>query len=348
MKRIAIAIGAIALMAGGIAAAGLASEATDGLTVSTITTTAPPPDKVFVCKYVGTPDVDERLQTGDNPISVSSSSTGGTAVGSFFADAQGRSFVLAIDNGQPEPPASDCPVPDNPTPHLFSADTVCNPTSGEFDVTGRVDGLLALVSLLHIAGNVSGDTQVTVTLGDLVGTVTVHTTGDCTMAPPPPPPPPPTQVTGTATVICDLGAQLYRLFGTIDGQAADLVTPPTFPGTTKGVQQVVVRRGDTSFRTTVTLNGDCAPPTTVTPPPVTVVVPLAPPVAAKPPAAKPPVKPKPVVKPKPKPKPKHHAKPRPRKPTVHICKPLKDGTLRIWVPKKGCMSTGGEPSHLTG
>ena len=27
--------------------------------------------KVFVCKYVGTPGVNERLQTGDNPIDVS-------------------------------------------------------------------------------------------------------------------------------------------------------------------------------------------------------------------------------------------------------------------------------------
>ncbi|MFY9227700.1 MAG: hypothetical protein WAO28_00005, partial [Candidatus Microsaccharimonas sp.] len=36
--------------------------------------TGPPdsePKKVFVCKYVGTPGVDERLQTGNNPISVS-------------------------------------------------------------------------------------------------------------------------------------------------------------------------------------------------------------------------------------------------------------------------------------
>jgi len=28
--------------------------------------------KVFVCKYVGKPGVDERLQTGNNPISVDS------------------------------------------------------------------------------------------------------------------------------------------------------------------------------------------------------------------------------------------------------------------------------------
>ena len=29
--------------------------------------------KVYVCKYVGTPGVDERLQTGNNPISVDTS-----------------------------------------------------------------------------------------------------------------------------------------------------------------------------------------------------------------------------------------------------------------------------------
>jgi hypothetical protein len=71
--------------------------------------------KVFVCKYVGTPGVNERLQTGQNPISVSANSTGGTAVGSFFNDAQGRSFVLAIDNGQPTPDVSLCPAGQGPT-----------------------------------------------------------------------------------------------------------------------------------------------------------------------------------------------------------------------------------------
>ena len=30
-----------------------------------------PSNKVFVCKYAGTPGVDERLQSGGNPISVS-------------------------------------------------------------------------------------------------------------------------------------------------------------------------------------------------------------------------------------------------------------------------------------
>ena len=76
--------------------------------------------KVFVCKYVGTPNVNETLQTGTNPISVSSSSTGGTAVGSYFADQQGQSFVLAIDNTAPgpagDPNSSACPPPRGPIP----------------------------------------------------------------------------------------------------------------------------------------------------------------------------------------------------------------------------------------
>ena len=52
-----------------------------------------PSNKVFVCKYVGKPGVDERLQTGQNPISVSVNAIplGDVQIGSEFADAQGRS-----------------------------------------------------------------------------------------------------------------------------------------------------------------------------------------------------------------------------------------------------------------
>lgn len=76
--------------------------------------------KYFVCKYVGTPGQDEELQTGNNPISVSGNAIPATpvVVGAFFSDQQGRSFVLAEDTGQPEPPVSACPladVPDTPT-----------------------------------------------------------------------------------------------------------------------------------------------------------------------------------------------------------------------------------------
>ena len=70
--------------------------------------------KVFVCKYVGTPGTDERLQTGQNPIDVAVSAIieDPVVVGSYFADAQGRSYVLAFDTGQAEPPVTDCPAGD--------------------------------------------------------------------------------------------------------------------------------------------------------------------------------------------------------------------------------------------
>jgi LPXTG-motif cell wall-anchored protein len=70
--------------------------------------------KVYVCKYVGTPGVDERLQTGQNPIEVSVNATGGTAIGSYFADAHGRSYLLGIVPIVPEPSRANCPPPDVP------------------------------------------------------------------------------------------------------------------------------------------------------------------------------------------------------------------------------------------
>lgn len=90
------------------------------------------PAKVFVCKYVGQPGVDERLKAGKQPISVSSASTGGAAVGNFFADGQDRSFVVAIDDGGPAPSAAACPVAAvttivAPEPPIVSAPTCDEP-----------------------------------------------------------------------------------------------------------------------------------------------------------------------------------------------------------------------------
>ena len=61
--------------------------------------------------------MDERLQTGDNPISVSVNAIplGNVQIGSEFADAQGRSVVIAFDVGQPEPDVSECPPPSGGT-----------------------------------------------------------------------------------------------------------------------------------------------------------------------------------------------------------------------------------------
>ena len=74
-------------------------------------------EKWFVCKYVGTPGVDETLQTGQNPISVAASAIGVDPVvaGTFFNDNQGRSYVLVADTGQdPEPSVDLCPPPGTP------------------------------------------------------------------------------------------------------------------------------------------------------------------------------------------------------------------------------------------
>ncbi|CAM3506592.1 LPXTG cell wall anchor domain-containing protein [Occultella aeris] len=84
--------------------------------------------KVFVCKYVGTPGVDERLQTGNNPLSVSISSISDwpsglaypdVVVGLRFADAHNRSIVIGWDTRtgggqQGEPDVSACPQPEGP------------------------------------------------------------------------------------------------------------------------------------------------------------------------------------------------------------------------------------------
>lgn len=62
--------------------------------------------KVWVCKYVGKPGVDEVLKAGKNPIEVSGNSVdkpkdGEVFVGDQFADAQGRSVVVQIDGEDP-------------------------------------------------------------------------------------------------------------------------------------------------------------------------------------------------------------------------------------------------------
>lgn len=131
-----------------------------GLATSHTVSATTPPDKVFVCKYVGTPGVDEQLQTGDNPISVSVSATGGAEVGSFFADGQNRSFVLAVDDGQEEPPVrEDCPPPEGPTTTTTTtiAPTTTLATSTTTGVTlpptgGTTDGTTVLALAFVVVG----------------------------------------------------------------------------------------------------------------------------------------------------------------------------------------------------
>lgn len=96
------------------------------------TTTTETPKKVFVCKYVGTPGVDEVLQTGQNPISVSVNAIpSGAGIGGSFADAQGRSLVIAFDEGQATP---TCPAGQTPPPTTTVAETTT--TSAVTTTTG--------------------------------------------------------------------------------------------------------------------------------------------------------------------------------------------------------------------
>jgi hypothetical protein len=67
-------------------------ETTTTTSPSETTTTTPQGQQSWVCKYVGTPGVDERLKRGKQPILVDTSAT----VGSWFKDGQHRSFVLAL------------------------------------------------------------------------------------------------------------------------------------------------------------------------------------------------------------------------------------------------------------
>ncbi len=128
-------------------------------------------DKVFVCKYVGTPGDNERLQTGQNPISVSVNSLKNfTGIGSFFNDKHGRSIAIAYDIGQPEPSASACPLrqtSSTPTPTPSASEPVQSQPEGsvpegsepEFPSGAIGDGgmdttLLLLLFALFIGGGV--------------------------------------------------------------------------------------------------------------------------------------------------------------------------------------------------
>lgn len=91
--------------------------------------------KVWVCKYSGTPG-NEFLKPGNNPIVVSSNAT----VGSSFNDAQGRSYVLALQtdgntgSGNKYIGDLECPGGDVPTPEIQNLNLTfmqpCEPIEG--------------------------------------------------------------------------------------------------------------------------------------------------------------------------------------------------------------------------
>jgi hypothetical protein len=75
------------------------------------------PHKVYVCKYVGTPGEDERLQEGGNPIEVDRHALEGDGfAGTFpfeFSDAHGKSVAIGWSgDGYPVLGIGNCPAPD--------------------------------------------------------------------------------------------------------------------------------------------------------------------------------------------------------------------------------------------
>lgn len=89
-----------------------------------VTTQEDEAKKVFVCKYVSTP---EEREIASHIISVSVANKE-YKPGDLFVDAQGTSFVLAFDNGQPKPSIDECPTFLAPPVMPGYADP-CNPIS---------------------------------------------------------------------------------------------------------------------------------------------------------------------------------------------------------------------------
>jgi hypothetical protein len=76
--------------------------------------------KVWVCKYVGTPGIDETLKEGKNPIFVDGNAAdkdhdGQVNVGDQFADAQERSVIVQIGGENENPGCSQTPPVVPPT-----------------------------------------------------------------------------------------------------------------------------------------------------------------------------------------------------------------------------------------
>lgn len=78
------------------------------------------PHQVVVCKYVGTPGEDERLQTGNNPIVVDTAALEKDGFdGTFpfaFEDAQGNSIAIRYAENSHDGDISECPGYVSPTP----------------------------------------------------------------------------------------------------------------------------------------------------------------------------------------------------------------------------------------
>lgn len=138
-RRVLAGSAALTVAGGGILLMGLGGG--QSASAAPAAAAAAPAPKVWVCKYVGKPGVNERLKGGKNPIAVSSNAT----VGTWFNDAQGRSYVIAVFvKGQPGPSASDCPAASGPTSTVTNtvtntaSNTVTNSVTNTVTVTSTV------------------------------------------------------------------------------------------------------------------------------------------------------------------------------------------------------------------
>ena len=159
-------------------------------------------DKVFVCKYVGTPGVDEELQTGQNPISVSVNAIplDDVEVGSEFADEQGRSLVIAFDTGQDEPSAEDCPPPDDGTTTTTTTGVERSTTTvlSTSSTTSTTTLITTTTSLTTTTSSLPTTTISSSTSTTPTTTTTPSTTSSSSV---PPPAPAPFSI-GGATTVC--------------------------------------------------------------------------------------------------------------------------------------------------
>jgi hypothetical protein len=94
------------------------------------------PKRVYVCKYVGTPGVDERLKTGNDGLievsvnAIDNNSWDGVTVPAWFSDAHDRSYVLGfVIAGQPAPSITQCPGVVDTTKILPSVLPTCGPNN---------------------------------------------------------------------------------------------------------------------------------------------------------------------------------------------------------------------------
>ncbi len=249
--------------------------------------------KVWVCKYVGKPGVDERLKDGKNPIQVDGDAT----VGTWFKDGQDNSFVLDVvtdantDQGEKYIGSATCPDGSPPPPEdqtlavgvSFTEATCDAGPSVQFTKTNIEGvGLRPFYNVEpdppFVAGGTYTFTAIPVpgyTFGD-AQTVFTHTFDAAPTNCTPPPPPPPSQCPPGMTPTAGK-----------DGEPGN--DECEFPKTPE-------------------------PPVTTPAPPVTTPVTPVTPVTPKP-VVKPKPKPKAVAKPKAKPKAVPVAKPKPKKAT---------------------------------